>query len=58
VLIENLRDLAIAVIINKTVDLRDDLGFDLADFGDGERSLKQQRARSTARQANVSGDAL
>src|SRR5713226_6942425 len=48
-LIENVGDLAIAVTINKTVDLGYDLGFDLADFGDGERSLKQQRARSTAR---------
>jgi hypothetical protein len=57
-LIENLRDLAVAMIINQTVDLRDDLRFDLADFGNGERSLKQQRARSTARQPNMSRDAL
>jgi len=31
--IEDLRDLPVAVIIDKTIDLHDDLGFHLADFG-------------------------
>ena len=57
-LIENLRDFAVTVIINQTVDFRDDLRFDLADFGNWERSLKRQRARGTARQPNMSRDAL
>ena len=56
-LIENLRDFAVTVIIDQTVDFRDDLRFDLADFGNWERSLKRQRARGTARQPNMSRDA-
>jgi len=57
-LIENLRDLAVAVITDQTVDLRDDFRFDLADFGDGKRPLKRQCARGTTRQPNMSRDAL
>jgi len=57
-LIENLRDFAVTVIIDQTVDFRDDLRFDLADFGNWERSLKRPRARGTARQPNMSRDAL
>jgi hypothetical protein len=57
-LIENVGDLAVAVTINQTVDLGDDLRFNLTDFGNWERSLKRQRARGTARQPNMSRDAL
>ena len=56
--IENLRDLTVAVIVDQTVDLRDDLRFDLADFGNGERPLKRQCACGAAGQPNMSRDAL
>src|ERR1700704_6200596 len=53
VAIEDVGDLAIAVLVEHSVDGSDELGFELADLGDGQRTLEHQRARRAARQAHM-----
>jgi transposase len=56
--VENLSDLSIAVMIEKTVHLSNELRLELADLSDRQRPLEVQSARGTARQPHVSGDLL
>ncbi|WP_246787909.1 hypothetical protein [Bradyrhizobium sp. CCBAU 53421] len=58
VLIENLSDLTIAVMVEATIDLGDELRFELADLCDRQRPFEHQGARGAARQAHVNGDLL
>ena len=55
-LVEDIGDLAITVAVEKPVDLGDDLLLELADLGDGQRSVQLERARGITGQPNVCGN--
>ena len=58
ILVEDIGDLTIAMKVEKTIDLGDKLGLELADLGDRQRPFEHQGARGTARQAHMDGDHL
>ena len=46
-MIENLSDLTIAVLVEETVNLGDEFGFELANLSDGQQPIEDQAAGSS-----------
>jgi hypothetical protein len=54
--VENLGDLAIAMLVEKSIDLGDEFRFELAYLSDGQRPIEDERARRAAHQPDLRGD--
>lgn len=57
-LVEDFGDLAIAVLLEQTIDFSDEFGPELADLRDRQRPVEDQRARGAAAEAHMGGDRI